>query len=438
MSYNEDLQNNNDALRGILGDVKALPDGTGGVQPDYEQNDPAARDYIKNRPFYDSREWVAVHTEAETSPSGGTPTGQEYSTFAAASPNIFELYPVGTTVRCVIDGAEYVSVIRSDYAIGNYGLVSGGIDDPTYTGEDFCLFAFGSSTIDVCVKDKPAGAYKVSVYALEGELEKIGAKFLPEPVQADWNQNDPAAPGYIKNRPFHAESDRRVPVFENIETSDYASTLSCFTEGKAFFDQYPSGTTVRFVIDGREYVGPITDGDHVGNLSLYQPSQPDTGEEFCLKRGPGVMIVAERGTPGGQHTVSISVLEPGAVEPIDPKFLPVGFGNGKPLILDASSSDYYGGYPEAGDEALEAIKTGRQILVRVPNASGDNYAASYSPIYFYQLPQNGQYLYVFYLKDEKQDLSALLGQPAGTVVMPTYGELMMLLSQHYDSNPLEG
>ena len=61
----------------------------------------------------------------------------------------------------------------------------------------------------------------------------------------------------------------------------------------------------------------------------------------------------------------------------------------KPLILDATLSDYYGGNYEAGDEALEAIKAGRQILVRVPNASGDNYVATYSPIYMYQVPQDG-------------------------------------------------
>lgn len=113
------------------------------------------------------------------------------------------------------------------------------------------------------------------------------------------------------------------------------------------------------------------------------------------------------------------------------------FGTVKPLILDANLSDYYGGHAEAGDEALEAIKTGRQILVRVPNADGGNYTAIYCPIMMYQVPLNGQYLYLFYLRDEKQDLSALLGQPAGTVLMPTYGQFQMLLSKNYDTNPME-
>jgi hypothetical protein len=137
------------------------------------------------------------------------------------------------------------------------------------------------------------------------------------------------------------------------------------------------------------------------------------------------------------NNLKFIVNDNGSAKQIAANNIGAGAANLKPLILDATLSDYYGGNSEAGDEALEAIKAGRQILVRVPNASGDNYVATYSPIYMYQVPLDGMYLYLFYLKDEKQDLSALLGQPAGTVVMPTYGEFTMLLSKKYDSNPIE-
>lgn len=109
----------------------------------------------------------------------------------------------------------------------------------------------------------------------------------------------------------------------------------------------------------------------------------------------------------------------------------------EPLILDAELSEYYGGNSEMGDAALEAIKTGRPILVKVPSTKGGNYVVNYSPISMYQVPTDGMYLYLFYLRDEKQDLSASLGQPAGTILLPTYGEFMMLLSQYFDSDPLE-
>lgn len=112
----------------------------------------------------------------------------------------------------------------------------------------------------------------------------------------------------------------------------------------------------------------------------------------------------------------------------------------KPLIapLTLNAEQDYSEDTATGDLVLASILAGRQILVRVPNADGGTYTAIYSPILMYQLPNcENQYLYLFFLRDEKQDLSALLGQSAGTVVMPTYGELKLKLSQEYNSNPLE-
>lgn len=109
----------------------------------------------------------------------------------------------------------------------------------------------------------------------------------------------------------------------------------------------------------------------------------------------------------------------------------------KPLLLNADDLASYNTDPVYGDEALEAIIAGRQILVRTPTVSGDSYVENYSPVYMYQVPNvNNNYLYLFYLRDEKQtiDLSAIgLGQ----VQMPVYAELKMKLSQTYTECPLK-
>lgn len=108
----------------------------------------------------------------------------------------------------------------------------------------------------------------------------------------------------------------------------------------------------------------------------------------------------------------------------------------RPLVLDAENAETYLTDASYGDEVLNAILRGRQILVRTPNADGGNYTAVYSPIYMYQLPNyENKYLYLFYLKDEKQtlDLSAL---GIGTIQLPVYGELKMKLSQEYNNTPL--
>lgn len=136
--------------------------------------------------------------------------------------------------------------------------------------------------------------------------------------------------------------------------------------------------------------------------------------------------------------VSVLCLEDGELKQKPGASLGGGAVSQAPLLLDADSAEAYQDDPSYGDEALEAIKSGRNILVRVPNADGGSYTAIYSPVLMYQVPNyQNKYLYLFFLRDEKQDLSALLGQPTGTVQMPTYGQLKMLLSQEYNSNPLE-
>lgn len=106
------------------------------------------------------------------------------------------------------------------------------------------------------------------------------------------------------------------------------------------------------------------------------------------------------------------------------------------LVLYADKAEEYLADSAAGDEALDAILTGKQILVRVPNADGGRFTAIYSPIYMYQLPNyENEYLYLFYLRDEKQtlDLSAL---GMGQIQLPIYDELKMKLSKKYNETPL--
>ena len=106
----------------------------------------------------------------------------------------------------------------------------------------------------------------------------------------------------------------------------------------------------------------------------------------------------------------------------------------KPLVLYADNAEDYKTNATIGDETLEAILSGRPILIRVPNADGGTYTAIYSPVLMYQLPnQDNNYLYLFFLRDEKQDLSSVVGMD---LKLPTYGELKLLLSETYTETPL--
>lgn len=130
--------------------------------------------------------------------------------------------------------------------------------------------------------------------------------------------------------------------------------------------------------------------------------------------------------------------------------IPCDSGATKPLVLYAvrrnKTPEMYLNDPTYGDAALKAILEGRQILVRTPGKYQINddaasyeqqHTALFSPVLTYHLPNyENEYLYLFYLRDEKQtvDLSAA---GMGIIEVPLYGELKMKLSTKYMECPLE-
>ena len=112
----------------------------------------------------------------------------------------------------------------------------------------------------------------------------------------------------------------------------------------------------------------------------------------------------------------------------------------KPLILDATID--YTVLPFKGDEALQAIIDGRQILVKVPNADGSNFTTNFMPVFQYQLPNHeNSYLYLLYLKDGlATNLTNALGalMQGGTANFDAvYGSIKLALSKSYTECPLK-
>lgn len=117
-------------------------------------------------------------------------------------------------------------------------------------------------------------------------------------------------------------------------------------------------------------------------------------------------------------------------------------------MLENRNPQMYLDDPSYGDAALEAILTGRQILVRTPNAAmlgmsngkliSTNFTtAIFSPVLTYQLPNwENEYLYLFYLRDEKQTVQ-MPSVDSGEILVPIYGELKLKLSTKYNQCPLE-
>lgn len=261
-----------------------------------------------------------------------------------------------------------------------------------------------------------------------------------ESVQPDWNQSDSTAKDYIKNRTHYEESEDYTIELDGVNPVIDANLCAKLYEFK---------NTATFIIDGAEY----NLGELYGMNDTYW-SYRITGSSallYCDTSGNnGIDRIAFRNSGTGIYMAGTVKFTGSKFHKLDAKYMPDGYAteafvnnaladySNSPLLLNADSAETYSSDSGYGDEALEAILKGRQILVRTPNADGGTFTAIYSPVYMYQLPNyQNNFLYLFYLRDEKQDLSALLGQPAGTVLMPVYGQLKLLLSRTYNASPLE-
>ena len=104
----------------------------GGAQPDWNQNDSTAADYVKNRPFYTGDPVETVLVEESTvsfALAGGVYMGQLKSTFVPTVGETYKVYWDGTTYESTCVNFNSLSVI------GNLSIMGVGSD----TGEPFLV-----------------------------------------------------------------------------------------------------------------------------------------------------------------------------------------------------------------------------------------------------------------------------------------------------------
>lgn len=144
-TYYEHLgETTEDFIKGIIylydgKEYKAIDgSGSGGIQPDYNQNDSAAADYIKNRPFYTEVKDITlpVYNGSLTS---APESGLEMAMFN--SENIFELGEM-VMLKIPSKGIDIVTPTKKNEEagicyIGNISFVGMGDD----TGEDYFIYS---------------------------------------------------------------------------------------------------------------------------------------------------------------------------------------------------------------------------------------------------------------------------------------------------------
>ena len=144
------------------------------VQPDWNQNDSTAADYVKNRPFYIGNPVEIVLVE-ESTVSFADDRGLYIGTLSQEFPSI-----VGETYKVYWDSTAYECVCADFNGIlsfGNLSIMGAGPD----TGEPFLMGTTGTDSgkrTEIYTTDTSA-SHTISISELAPEIVKIDRKYLP-------------------------------------------------------------------------------------------------------------------------------------------------------------------------------------------------------------------------------------------------------------------
>ena len=178
--------------------IKGLVQKMKSFRGNWEQNDPTADDYIKNRPFYTGDPVETVLVEESTvlfSDESDVYVGALESTFVPT---------VGETYTVTWDGGAYECTCTADdngtIFIGNTSIAGFGSD----TGEPFAMLVPNGPVIMIATLDTSA-SHTFSISGKQRQIVKIPAKYI-----------DKDASGYIA---IHKTNTMTEQEFQNYESA---------------------------------------------------------------------------------------------------------------------------------------------------------------------------------------------------------------------------
>lgn len=206
----------------------------------WEQNDPTADDYIKNRPFYtdDSKKVVIVPNQQIT-----------FSNYLARLmlSEIIE-FVAGQSYEVKWDNVNYTCVawdFNGIGAIGNQRLMDGPID----TGEPFIIMISKAEGVGVIQSLTTTGTHTVEVTA-SAKIVKIDKKYLPNfaRVATSGSYND------LSNKPIIPDIDATLSIEgDAADAKATGDAINAPKEAIFFIDQ----------VNGYKYVACMRDGNFV-------------------------------------------------------------------------------------------------------------------------------------------------------------------------------
>ena len=287
------------------------------AQPDWNQNDETAIDYIRNRPFGD--EIHATDISGATYTITGFNSGVLTVTHEPIPLRLGQVWAVRSNNE---SNDRILSVQESEN--GELYLGTLAVNDVP-----FCIKST-ETTINASYRSQ-MGVSRFMLTCVSGVItstyvKQVEQKFVPN---ADWSQNDENGNGYIKNR-THWEEERinEVVLIDNVTLDNFEDTESGFY--RQYTDYYIDfentiGQTYFVIWDGVEYecvCDGIVEDFGIGNANIMGSYGSKTSEPFALHHSSSEDSISVSIKDNGSHTLSVIQRSTSTeVHHIDPKYI---------------------------------------------------------------------------------------------------------------------
>lgn len=312
-------------------------------QSDWEQNDEHRLGFIKNKPFSKRIERKTILPETILNGNaGGHEVIIDGETIQCSNHTIElnENIKANATYIVTYDGIDYILNSYEMYfiwgkviGIGNGALGGYEVD---VQNREFPFFIENNYENEELLNSRCTyignDEHVLKIEQDEIVYEKLDTGYFPDEIRSDWNQNDPSAMNYIKNRPFY-ETDKIYGKVEIEETTldtlwdEEANQWGAIVPYKGYFSSSNLiASMYEVVVDGIEYVLPYTQvyssAGYIGVEDI-NTSQKYPFSFWTVNGYGGTIDWRLVFATGGQHTVKITqIVKNGEVKTLDPKFLP--------------------------------------------------------------------------------------------------------------------
>lgn len=242
-------------------------------QPDYNQNDSTAADYIKNRPFYDVGEVILFEQTFTTTLNDNSNIWESDSTIQLTA---------GDTVKVIFNGIEYTQEVKSLQGItyvGNAGLLGAA---ELETGEPFFEKTTSEEGTTIVTREPQTNA---TIKIIKENIHYIDLKYLKNVLKFKDVPSEPAfAANLIKQYGVNSYNNESFAFASDFFFSENGADFPCTMivnglplvlalDGEAGFIVRGYDSSVIYTVDNITY---DTDMDPVGTFTLSFPHSSGT------------------------------------------------------------------------------------------------------------------------------------------------------------------